>query len=388
MDAFFEALRSIRLVDIVDIGFVSVLLWLLILWFRTTRARAALIGLGMLGGVFLVANQFDLQLTSWILQGFFAALVLVIVVVFQEDIRRFFEQLSRIGRAAPQHGATDSIDHLVRALSRLAQDHRGALLVFPGVDDLERHLDGGIDIDAKVSEPLLLSLFDPHSPGHDGAILIHGDRIARFAVHLPLSTDHAQLGQRGTRHAAALGLSERSDALCLTVSEERGTVSVSRAGVLTTLERPALAATALREFLAANDSAEDTRGGWRRQLSHSSELVMAAVAATLFWVLAVPLSGPIEVERSVAVELLDLPADWALETITPPAITVVVSGSRRDVLLLGDEDMRLQVNAVLAELGRRTFSIAPEQVSVPPNIKVRSVSPETIKLSLTPSADR
>jgi DNA integrity scanning protein DisA with diadenylate cyclase activity len=89
-----------------------------------------------------------------------------------------------------------------------------------------------------VSEPLLLSLFDPGSPGHDGTVLLRGSAVERFAVHLPLSADHAALGPGGTRHAAALGLAERCDAICLVVSEERGTVSVARDGQIRTLARP------------------------------------------------------------------------------------------------------------------------------------------------------
>jgi DNA integrity scanning protein DisA with diadenylate cyclase activity len=105
----------------------------------------------------------------------------------------------------------------------------GALIVIPGRESIERHTEGGIEIDARLSEPLLLSLFDPNSPGHDGAVVIQGSRISAFAVHLPLSTVPAG---RGTRHAAALGLAERCDALCVVVSEERGTISLAREGAI------------------------------------------------------------------------------------------------------------------------------------------------------------
>ncbi len=382
MEALWEALRSVRVVDLIDIGLVAGLIWLTIIWLQATRARAALAGLAILGAIYLVANQFDLQLTSWILQAFFATSVIVVVVVFQEDIRRFFEQLARVGRSQPQRNATDALDHLVRAVARLAHDHHGALVVFPGEDSLDRHLDGGIALEARLSEPLLLSLFDPSSPGHDGAIVMEGDRIARFAVHLPLSTDHDQLGQRGTRHAAALGLSERTDALCLVVSEERGTVSVAQAGLLRTLERPELASAVLRDFLFESSGAGDERSSWRRVLGRWREAGAAGLAATLFWVLAVPGASPVEVERDINVNVVDLPAQWVLEGVEPSHVTVVLSAPRRDLVLLGEDDVGVQINAVLAELGRRTFAVGPEQVSVPRGVEVLSVEPENVKLSL------
>jgi DNA integrity scanning protein DisA with diadenylate cyclase activity len=121
---------------------------------------------------------------------------------------------------------------LVRTVDDLAKEKTGALIVIRGNDPLERHMNGGIPLDGQLSEPLLRSIFDSHSPGHDGAVLIEQNRVTRFAVHLPLSKDLQQLAHVGTRHSAALGLAELADALCLVVSEERGTVSTAENGRL------------------------------------------------------------------------------------------------------------------------------------------------------------
>ena len=103
-------------------------------------------------------------------------------------------------------------------------------LIAEGKDPIARHVMGGIELGGKISEPILKSIFDPHSPGHDGAVIVEHDQISLFAAHLPLSKDFQQLANVGTRHSAALGLAELSDALCIAVSEERGTISVARAG--------------------------------------------------------------------------------------------------------------------------------------------------------------
>ena len=327
VDAVWQALGSFRIADVVDIAVVAALLWVGIVWLRTARARAALAGLAILAAIYIAAQWFGLQLTAWILQAFVAASVVVIAVVFQDDIRRYFEQLALLGvpvLAGSRAGALDEVDTVVRVLARLAGERRGALVVLPGEEPLDLHLDGGVPLDARLSEPLLLSLFDPHSPGHDGAILIHADRVERFAVHLPLSTDHLQLGQRGTRHAAALGLAERCDALCLVVSEERGTVSVAEGGRLEALERPELAEVRIRQFLARRSGEAERSAGWRGLLGRWREAAVAVGIATGVWVAVIPGATEVEVVQSLPVRVLDLPAEWEIETIDPPMFQVTL----------------------------------------------------------------
>src|SRR5262245_61437702 len=176
-------------------------------WLRRARADLALVGIGILGIIYLLARQLGLGLTAWIFQGFFAVFLILIVVLFQADLRQGFERIALWGlrRNRSALPAADSNAQLVSAVAKLAATRRGALIVLPGRDPVERHLQGGIGLDGRLSEPLLLSLFDPHSPGHDGAVLVDRDLVRRFAVHLPLSADRSQLGMLGTRHAAALG---------------------------------------------------------------------------------------------------------------------------------------------------------------------------------------
>ena len=230
----------VRWLDLVDIGVVSVFCWLAIRYVRHTQARAAVVGLALLFATYAAATALDLKLTASLFQAFFAVVVLVLVVVFHEDLRRFFEQLGswRFWRAGEPGSSSETIDSLTRVVSGLAAQRTGALIVIPGREPLGRHIDGGIPLGGRMSEPLLYSIFDPSSPGHDGAVVLRGQIVERFAAHLPLSANHEVLGTRGTRHAAALGLSERCDAICIVVSEERGAVSIARAGELRTLARP------------------------------------------------------------------------------------------------------------------------------------------------------
>src|SRR5262245_57938807 len=240
---------DVGLGDAVDVLVVAGLCWLALRYLRQTRARPALVGLAMLGGVYLVARWLALELTAALFQAFFAVLVLVMVVVFQDDLRRFFEQVGALGkRRSHDERAHDSLDLIARVVSRLSASRTGALIAIARREPLDRHLEGGIQLGGRLSEPLLLSLFDTSSPGHDGAVVMRGNTVERFAAHLPLSADHEQLRGYGTRHAAALGLAERCDAACIVVSEERGSVSVARDGRLRQLARPEDLVSALRDL--------------------------------------------------------------------------------------------------------------------------------------------
>jgi len=361
---------------------VALLLWAAIVGLRRSGATLALVGLAILGLVYLAALRLDLQLTTAILRGFFAVFVVVLVVVFQADLRRFFEQIAVWGlRRRPPTAASDAADVLVRAVTRLVARRTGALLVLPGREPLERHLDGGIPLEGRVSEPLLLSLFDPGSPGHDGAVLIEGERVARFAVHLPLSGDHAQLGAGGTRHAAALGLAERCDALCVVVSEERGAVSVAREGRLRKLSGPDALVEELRGFLREMAPEASSAGAWRRLLQGWPEALLATTAAAVMWVGLVAGQGVVEVERRAKVMVENMPEGYALERVDPPEVTVVAEGRRRD-LLLENDGFRVRLDAVLVQLGRRTFAVSPASVEHPEGVRVLDVDPERVRLSV------
>jgi len=380
-------LPQVRLTDLIDVLIVAVLLWAGLSWVRHARARLALAGVAIAGALYLLARQLHLQMTVWILQGFFAVGVLVLVVVFQDDLRRGLEQLAVWGlRRRPPAAPADAVDALVGAVRRMAAERTGALIVIPGREPIERHVAGGVEIDGRLSEPLLLSIFDSHSPGHDGAVVVEGERVRRFALHLPLSTDGAQLGGGGTRHAAALGLAERTDALCVVVSEERGTVSVARDGRLTRLPGPEALAAELRRFLLRVSERQAPAGFLRGVARRWPEALVATAASAGLWFLLVPGSALDRFSRRVPVVVDNLPAGWQLESVEPAEVEVVFEGSRRSVLLSGGNARpEVHVDALLAQLGRRTFEIDAGDVRHPEGWRPVALDPDRVKLSLVDS---
>jgi uncharacterized protein (TIGR00159 family) len=368
--------------DLVDVTTVGVLIWLAIRFLRRTRGRRALTGLLLLGAIYLGARALDLELTASLFQAFFAVLVLIVVVVFQEDLRRMFEQLGTLRRGVAHAPSDDKTDVLVRAATRLASTRTGALIVLAADEPLDSHVEGGVALEGRVSEPLLLSIFDTSSPGHDGAVILRGDRVERFAVHLPLSSNIAALGPGGTRHAAALGLAERCDATCIVVSEERGTVSIARDGEIRILSRPDDLTAALRPH---GDDESVARPRWREQAA--LDTVLAAAGAIALWAVFVPGSALTEVTVPASVRVTNLPDDLEIESIEPAEVSITLRGLRRDIVLSEPDQVAVRVDAYLARLGRRTFTLDEDSIRRPDTLDLVSIDPDRIKLSLRPVAD-
>jgi diadenylate cyclase len=374
--------------ELIDIALMAALIYGVLVWLRHTTAQLALVGVSTLGAVYLLARHLGLVLTAWALQGFVAVAALLLIVVFQADLRRGLERLALpvLGRhhsPAPA-GVQES---LVRAVVGLAAVRRGALIVLPGQEIIDRHVEGGIPLGGTVSEPLLLSLFDPNSAGHDGAVVIEGGTVTRFAVHLPLSSDFSQLGMRGTRHAAALGLAERCDALTIVVSEERGSISVARDGRLVELETPAEIARVIGEFQYASMAAPGRTDAWRSLRRNGRDMLLALGISAVLWVAVVQGSEVTETVVRVRVVVQDVPPGYALEKVRPEEVTVTASGPRRTLLLAGPDDFELDVDGILLQLGRRTFEVDSGDVKHPPGVHVLAVEPDHIELSVRAPAD-
>jgi uncharacterized protein (TIGR00159 family) len=376
---------SISLAEVVDILFVAILLYTAIVWAQRTRAIFVVRGILILGGIFLLARYLDLQMTAWVFQGFFAVLVIVIVVIFQEELKRMFERIavwSVIGRRVPALHST-SMDTVVRTVADLARDHIGALVVIRGKDPIERHITGGIPLNGILSETLLKSIFDPHSPGHDGAVLVENNDVTRFAVQLPLSKDTRQLAHVGTRHSAALGMAELSDAICVVVSQERGTVSISRDGKLQKLDNIQELTAALQRFLEEKFPTYEQRALSLQLVRENWLIKIAALSLAIgFWYIFVPGSKLVETSYKIPIVVENLPADLKLAEIQPAEVTARFSAPRRAFYLFDKKTLRVTVDASLAVLGRRTFELSEQNVRHPKDITLVDLDRTTVRISV------
>jgi len=221
---------SFGIADLVDIVTVAVLLYALLVLLRGSRAMQMLWGILIIVGLYLVASALNLITLSNILENLLVFLPFAIIVLFQQEIRRMLAAFGstawfRWGRG--QDEGPVMLNELALAVQALASKRTGALIAIERRDSLAMWADTGIPLEARFSYDLILNIFIPGTPLHDGAVIIRGERIVAASCFLPLSTRHELSTKLGTRHRAAIGLSEESDALVVVVSEETGTISLA-----------------------------------------------------------------------------------------------------------------------------------------------------------------
>jgi diadenylate cyclase len=220
--------------DVLDIAVVSFLIYELLLLIRGTRAVQMAVGGGFLIGLFFLSRWLHLETVNWLIRNLAGYVVFAVIVLFQSDIRR---ALAHFGRAPffryfarTLDAEEDIVEELVVASTSLAARRIGAIIVLEREIGLRNYIEGGIPLDATVTYDLLASIFQPGSPLHDGAVIIQGERIAAAACFLPLSVNPRLSKDLGTRHRAALGLTEENDAAAIVISEETGVISLVTGG--------------------------------------------------------------------------------------------------------------------------------------------------------------
>lgn len=233
----FETIRStftgINLIDLIDIFIVAFVIYRLLVLIQGTRALQILVGLGVLIGVFLLSNVVGLYTLNWILSTFLGSLILVVVVLFQPEIRRTLARVARNPFATGTIEGVEFVEELVRSLTALTNRRIGALIVLERETGLNEYVEEGVQLDAAVSRELIVSIFLPSSPIHDGAVIIRGGRLIAAGCFFPLARDVEIDKDLGTRHRAGIGVSQETDALVLIVSEEKAQVSLAVEGRIT-----------------------------------------------------------------------------------------------------------------------------------------------------------
>lgn len=220
--------------------YFKILIEILILWYsiymvllfvKGTRTEQLLKGLLIIGVIFVLAQQLQLEAISWLLTRLFPISVIALAVIFQPELRRALAQLGQLGL---HQDTVEAIDEIATAAITLARRRTGSLVVIEREVGLKSYIDSGVPLDARISSSLLVALFLPQSPLHDGAVIIQSGRIVAAACVLPLTQEEkGYVKSHGMRHRAAVGVTEETDAVCIVVSEETGGISITAGGKLT-----------------------------------------------------------------------------------------------------------------------------------------------------------
>ncbi len=378
--------------SVVDMAVVAVVAYVVFLFIRQTRSFIVFSAIVALVGVNYLATTFNLALTRQLFQPLLTFILVIFVVVFQKEIRRFFEWLWWPGHRPVWlrygHVPDSNLPRLLATTAeQLAERKIGALLVLAGREAWEPVVQGGFPLEGRLSGPLLLSIFDPTSPGHDGASVIEDGRLKAFGVHLPLGENFNYQTNLGTRHRAAVGMSERTDALILVVSEERGVISLARGGQLTPVSSIETLEQELAKFMSHDQNPTVSPG--RYFLTHNWGLKIAAlvVAVGLWWV-ASSQAGVVNREIEVPLEFQGVRSGLMIAETGPTDVRVALSGSSRDLRLLDPQTINLRVDVSALGAGYHVLVLTPEAVGRPPYASVREVSPRQTWVRIAPAAER
>ena len=215
--------------DLADILVVSILIYQVLLLIRGTRAVQMAAGAAVIVGLFYGSRWGHLETVNWLIRNLFGYVVFAVIVLFQSDIRR---ALAHLGRApffryfAKAESAEESVEELIVAAGMLSAQRIGAIIAIERQIGLRNYIEGGIPLDARLTYDLMLSIFQPKSPLHDGAVIVQEDRVAAAACFLPLTVNPKLSKELGSRHRAAIGLTEENDSVAIVVSEETGALSI------------------------------------------------------------------------------------------------------------------------------------------------------------------
>ncbi|UCF81953.1 MAG: diadenylate cyclase [Desulfobacteraceae bacterium] len=382
MRDFLFILLSLRWTDLIDIAFISYVLFRLYVLFRGTPVLRVLIGIAILWLFQRIAAWLNLVVTSWTIQGIIAAAAIILIVIFRNEIRSVLQAKNlRTLLWGYAHKELKTPNEIIsESVFALAKRHHGALIAFELKDDLKEVVHSGIPWDGIISREMILSIFWPDNPVHDGAAIIEGNRVSQVGAILPVSGRKDLPSHYGTRHRAAAGLAERTDALVIVVSEESGRVAVARDGKLRNLRGKNELARFLEEYLS-----QDVKAKGLPKKRQKLELSAAALASFLFvtaiW-FGFTRGMDTLVTLDVPIEYMNRPQKMEILEASVNTVRFQLSGSGAILKSIGPDQVQVRLDMSKAVVGQNSFTITQENIKLPPGVLTKKVEPSVVDVTL------
>jgi len=376
MSEFFE---TIKWRDFIDIFILAFILYRCFVLFWGTLVFRAVIGISLLWLFNLIVSILGLVVTSLILKGLSAIIVIVAIVVFRNEIRGVISNTNLLSLfiGKPRRRRISDYKLISDAIFALAVKRVGAILVFPRKNSIEHLIQNGILIRAVFSKELIFSIFDNKSPLHDGAVVMDGNQIRIAAVFLPLTTQPSLPLYYGTRHRAALGLSERSDAVIVVVSEERGEVSLVKEGSIKKVLNSENLSSSMEDLLEKDVKKVKSNNHKSHFVQDISVKIAFLILALIIWLFFAGEKESI-ISHTLPIEFRNLPKNLELLKTSADKAEVQISGGRRILLQLKPEEVRLSLNLEKSESGENTFSLSSKNLSIPPGLNISKINPNEV----------
>lgn len=370
-----------RIQDVADILIMTLLVYQLYNWFRRTRALQVVMGLGFLVILYIITKNFGLFMTSWILQELGTVIFVLIIVVFQGEIRQALYRFSLMRNFFDRGGDAGpfNMTELATTVFALAERRTGALIVFARQEKLDDLLLHGVRLDSLISGQLLASIFEEGLPLHDGAVIITNGRISEASTHLPLSSSGDLPQHLGTRHRAALGLTERSDAVVVVVSEERGEVSLAHAGELVRVSTPEMLVTMLQQYLETAKPKVDRVSLRQRLFSNFVPKMVTFLLVFVSWLILTAREGGLQTVNA-QVKFHNLPENLVLKAGAPEEVEVQLKVLSS--LFTSSKKLEVAADLDLSKIreGTNNLQVDSKAFQLPLGVSVIRVNPATLRV--------
>ena len=380
-----DLLHLFRWQDGLDILILTYIFYRLYLWLRKKKALRMILAILALPLFYILAKWVDLPLSVWGLQNLWPVILVVLVVIFQEEIREVLGNVSLpsffFGRS--ERLTSEAIDKIVVAAFQMADKRIGGLIVLQKGDDLDELIHEKTPLDAEINEDLLISIFSPQSPLHDGAVIIQGDRIRHAAALLPLCKSISLPKEWGTRHRAGVGITEISDAECIIISEERREVLLASKGALKKKEKREDLKQSLVHVAPVQEKI-DGENLWPKKLFKDlPQKALFLFLVCLLWVFVIGIRQG-EVGFNIPIEYYSIPQNLVITGEPPKEVNVRLKGSQRLLASLKPDQIRVRVDLSHVRKGNNQISLSETNIDRDPGISVANFYPRNIRLQLSP----
>ena len=381
MEKFTYFIASLRWQDIADIVINSYILFRFYILFRETYVFRVLIGMTVLWFFQRLAVSLGLVVTSWVIQGIVALAAFIIIVIFRNEIRSVLQakNLKTILWGISTKTAITPVEIVSSAVFEMAKKKCGALIVFQGKEDLSEILKSGIPWNGSLTKEMIMSIFWPDNPVHDGAALIQGDQVVEVGSILPLSRREDLPSYYGTRHRAALGLAESTDAIVLIVSEERGDVLLAIGSRLTVVTHKRDLERLLYKHLIGVKKKD------KYVKRERFEIITAALFSIVFisgvW-FSVSRGLDTLINLEIPVEYMNRQPGMEIVNTSVNKVNLELSGSGALVKSIRPEQIQIKLDLSKAVVGDNSFTITPDHISIPPGIIIKNVIPQEVDVDL------
>jgi len=381
MEKFIFLISSLRWQDVVDIGLVSYILFRFYVLFRGTNAFRVLIGMTILWFFQQVAVSMGLIVTSWVVQGIIGLGAIIIIVIFRNEIRSVLQasQLKAILWDVSPKTVISTIEIIVQSVYDMSLRKCGALMVFPGKEDVEEVIQSGILWKGDISKEMILSIFWPENPVHDGAAIVQGDQIIQVGAILPLSRRDDLPTYYGTRHRAALGLAETTDALIIAVSEERGDVVVAQDAQIKVVKQRRKLEQILQEHMGV--SARTGRELIKEKLMVAAAALFSVIFITGVW-FSVSRGGDTLLTFKSPVVYLNRDPSMEIVHTSVNSVSLELEGSGALIKSIKPDQVLVKLDLAKSKVGPNSFTITRESISLPPGIVLKGVTPTVVEVDL------